>query len=455
MVMSTTSVLYVKCDSQTMVLAVVFTFNSLGTICVGYLIYSRAKNNDMNLTTKNTFLKIKLISMYIFGIGYMYHCALYIWKHLSTKECPDKTINVLGVLFNAISIIFTFILFLYFSAFYVRRRQNTFKENAATLIILIANLCIWLDALFSDDPSKNSHQPSTTNTTEPQVMTVIKKTDIYLSPAMIEFSLMAIDLLFTITNDSLEDSSPDISGDVESNNTKKLIKRSYQIFFSLAAFVLFAFTYTVVLSSDNEPNASTIFNVYVAIQLTLKLIMFFSISISLFFVWPFLTFHFNIWAFVLIVTLFGNIVYHMLYCFAIHYVSSNNSTKYQDNDIENVSIQTSWADNIISIVLAGFQTLFILGFHSPRNHESLISVNCKHFVYYSCSLLGVLNLGLWISDSIGEERLPDFSLITYDAFKPKGWLYIQKIVLPLTIFFRFHSGIDFLELYWKHRHSEN
>lgn len=105
--------------------------------------------------------------------------------------------------------------------------------------------------------------------------------------------------------------------------------------------------------------------------------------------------------------------------------------------------------------IAGFQTLFILRTHSPKNYQSrrrycmnFCETLHKRFVFYFCSLLGVLNLGLWISDSIEEERLPVFSIAIYKAYDADVWSVINKIILPLTIFFRFHTGVDFLEYFW-------
>lgn len=92
--------------------------------------------------------------MYIFGVGYLFHCGFHMWKHEVTQEFSDEekndTIKGLGKAYNAISIIYTLFLFAYFSAFYVRKRENHVKENAASLGIIIGNSCIWLDTLFSE-----------------------------------------------------------------------------------------------------------------------------------------------------------------------------------------------------------------------------------------------------------------------------------------------------------------
>lgn len=71
-------------------------------------------------------------------------------------------------------------------------------------------------------------------------------------------------------------------------------------------------------------------------------------------------------------------------------------------------------------------------------------------MYYVCCFLGIFNLGLWISDSIGELRFFVFSIIIYKVFSIKVWFVINKIVLFLIIFFCFYIVFDFLEYYWKY-----
>lgn len=292
-------------------------------------------------------------------------------------------------------------------------------------------------------------------------MQAIEKTDPFLSPAMIEFSLMAIDMLFTKTDDYDEDSlqiDPKNSENTTCCDCKqyawRLLRLTGQISLSLVAFALFAFTFSVFLttnSSEDLLNHLEYFEVYVSMQLSMKVVMFFLIIPCLIFKWPRLTFHFNVWSFVLIITCFGNVVYHVLYCFAL-----------RSNSNENVII-VSWTDNIVSIFLAGFQTLFILGTHLHSDQVTACCTRsscieyCKNkesFVYYACFILGVLNFGLWVSDSIGEERLPVFSIEIYKAYDEVVWSIINKIILPLTIFFRFHTGLDFFEFYWKHKNKK-
>lgn len=139
-----------------------------------------------------------------------------------------------------------------------------------------------------------------------------------------------------------------------------------------------------------------------------------------------------------------------MYCVAIYSEGKKNESQF---------IGVSWTDNIINMFLALFQTVFILGTHSPRDCKNCMCHTCStecawwlhnKFVPYACCLLGILNLGLWVSISIGEGRLPVFTISIYKAYDKVVWLFINKIILPLTIFFRFHTGLDFLEFYWKH-----
>lgn len=638
--------IYPECESNIMVLGVLITFHIIGLLSVWYLIYSRINQwqDDENLSTGNTFLKIKLISLYIFGLGYMFHCGYFIWKHTFPNDCRDEVlsrrIKDMGIAYNSISIAYTLFLFLYFGMFYVRRRDNTIEENAASLGILLANSFIWLDTLFSESDSlfKNhfdeNNSTMSLNLTESsnRAMEAIEKTDPFLSPAMIEFSLLAIDMLFTKTDDEssgssntkvssnndssgssstkgssdddasgssnteaspndgpssssdtkassnddsnvslntkassnddssgssstkgLSDDDPpsgssnteassndgpssssntiassnvslntkaasndssgsqnsntitkddssttstsktlsiadltgpsdtitplndDSSGSnnsksipktdlsissnkksalndgIKSNLTKRCVRFLFQLIFSLGSFILFALAFTVVLTTDSSKDFLTTpndFYAYVSVQLSVKVVIFILILICLFVEWHRLTFQFNVWAFVLMIACFGNIVYHMFYCFALHYESSRNHTNQVPN-IKSVFVDVAWADNIIGIIVGSLQTLFILGFHSREKHEQDEKGFLKKCVYYFCSLLGILNLGLWVSDSIGEGRFPVFSIIIYRTYEEDVWSFINKIILPLTIFFRFHSALDFFEFYWR------
>lgn len=458
-----------ECENENMVQIVLMISISIGLISVVVLLFLRQRNSRSELPehkTSITFLKIKLISLYIFGLGYMFHCGLYTWKNFSNDICPEN--SDLSIAFNILSILYTFILFIYFAQYYERCDENTFGENAASLGIFLTNACIWFNALFSESNSLFKNQMISDNSTtvinvtisEKRAIEAIEKSDPFLSPAMIEFSLISIDMLFLkhvySTQTSKSTNSNDSVNETEKDDVSRLpscVRITGQVFVSLVVLTLFVFTFVVVIT--NDPSNDILdhpddFNVYVIMQLIIKLLLLILISISLFVEWSCLAFHLNVSAFVLLVTCFGNVVYHTLYCVALYSEGKKNESQF---------IGVSWADNIISMFLALFQTVFILGTHLPKDYEHFMchtqSRNCKSclhnkFVHYACCLLGILNLGLWISISIGEGRLPVFTISIYKAYDKIVWSFINKIILPLTIFFRFHTGLDFLEFYWKH-----
>lgn len=457
-------------------------------------------------TTEIAFLRIKLISMYIFGLGFLFHCGLYIWKHATPNNCEE--LDNLGISYNALSIFYTFSLFIYFALFYVRKKESSCLESCASLGILLANLCIWLDTLFSESDVlfKHSNDESHNHT---RAIEAIEKTDPFLSPAIIEFSLMAVNMLFTTVDDFTDLPSNLTNTDIHNKSDNKASKftnrrpcprdsdsstsfkkgcgkclclcseKAVQILFLLLSFALFAITFTVLLTTDSSKNFidhPNDFVVYASIQLSMKVFIACFIIVCICLAWTSFSLHFNVSAFVLLIACFGNVAYHVLYCFALSqkntytpienitnqtFPNSSNSKNESNAIIANIDtdIIVSWFDNILSILLAGLQTMFLLGSHSLTELTNTCcgcSQQRKHFLmYYACSILGVLNLGLWISDSIGEERLPVLSIYIYRAFQEVVWSVINKIILPLTIFFRFHSGLHFLEISWKYKCIQN
>lgn len=110
-------------------------------------------------------------------------------------------------------------------------------------------------------------------------------------------------------------------------------------------------------------------------------------------------------------------------------------------------------NNIVSICVAICQTFFITLIHSEKYRQQCTQT--KRFVYYACFVLGLFNFGLWISDSIAEDRISVFSFLYYWAHKELGLSIIYTAIFPITIFFQFQSGLDFLEFFWEHETVPN
>lgn len=59
----------------------------------------------------------------------------------------------------------------------------------------------------------------------------------------------------------------------------------------------------------------------------------------------------------------------------------------------------------------------------------------EKFVCFVCLVLGVLNLGFWVSDSIGEGWFFVFIILMYRVYELGVWFFIIKIILFFIIFY--------------------
>lgn len=528
MIVNWADLIFEKGFSEELVLGVLITANLSGLLStIGLLLHNACVKVKDNIKTgaagtaenkranqiyrkKQKFLKIKLYSLYLFGFGYAFHCGLYAWKH-------HDTANGLGLAHNVITIFYIFLLLLYLSRQQDKYTKDLCCKQFSKLLILLSSVCIWLDTLFSESGYLFQQNEGCDNTTTGQNVTglkegtikqyntstraeeTIEKTDPFLSPAMVEFALMTIDLLFTKNGNFIKeddahskigtpvegmeseekDKSRKIDEDKHSTKNdavyikgKMFCLRIMQLFFSFACFALFAFTLTVLLTHAQ----STDFLVYIVFQLIFKSFILFLIIVCIVRISSFweLKFHLNVEAFVFIFSCFGNIVYHTFYCLAFFSDKWEKSVKYECTFFVHTSLWISLSENIISICIAGLQTYFILGMHSSKNislrdntlqdpvqNKSSQSISnsdkncCKEFfwgfrentVYCICCILGIINWGLWFCDSIGEGRIGIFSINLNKAYDEKVWMVLNKLILPLTIFFRFNTGLEFFKLY--------
>lgn len=397
----------------------------------------------------NTFVKIKLIIVFTFGILYIFHCGLYIWK--SSLNDVNECIGIVSYVGGAIHI---FLLLLYFAVF-DKIDYNEFKshgsdtspeerrkccQNALSILaIIFTNFGSWIDALSTACLFK-THTDPTQNVT--RAIEVIEKTKPLISSAIIGFSLLTIDLLFpktsmTFSESDLQTNDTPLRQSVNSNNFMwRFFKTMAQHIFFLASFGFFAFTFTETLISDPSSDLKAYVITQISIK-TLNVLIILTLSITCTICLygkrsniSITMSHYNVWLFMLIFTCIGNISYHIA-CFFLSDSIHNENIK-----------EIIYGDNIVSIILAVLQTLFIIGNYLGNINENWDdSSKSKNCVYFTCSLLSMLNFGLMISDSIGKEGL---------IFKPcdcKVGSILKTVSLLLTIIFHFQTSLEFLKLY--------
>lgn len=445
--------------------------NGLGSFGFLYLIYLRCKISSVKIYTKGfPFSKLKLILLYIFGVGYMFHSGLYVWKHTLHEDCSEY--SWLNCIYEIFSMLYIFIIFVYFVLVYNRKFEPNVKEHYIVLTFIVtANVCIWLNAiafksnLLNGQPA-DGYNISTTNFNKSlnTAEVAIEKIDTFCSPAMVEFSLMVIDLMFTENHSVAYSSNWNLYTSWDKNKPgKKILLIIVKIALSFLALAFFAFVFTVVLitkAKEEQFNHLDYFSVYFCFELIIKLIMLVSVSACLLKDRKNLKCKINASSALLIFTASCNVLYHISYVVVV-------CIKFDGFENPNPwSKVLSLIVNILSIILAILQTMYIIGINSNyylcSRFPKLQNWSRTNFVYFASYVLAVFNFGLWICDSVGEDRPSVFNFLHYWASKKLVSSIFYTAFFPITIFFRFQTGLEFLEFFWEHntvpnkrRHSDS
>lgn len=215
---------------------------SVATSILGGICFVYGDTQEDNDNRKNTFLKLKLLSMYILGACYFLHCFFNLLKYFSNTQN-----KYLGIANFIIAFFHILTYFVYFAAIHKKEYNQTY-EKICLISILFSNIGTLMEAL-STDFLFNATQNSTVidqNKTRPIV--AIEKTNPLLPSAVLGFSVLIIDLLFTKVDETpLESDAP--------TETKKIFiafKTLIQIIFLPLSFFLLAFTFTELLTSDSS-----------------------------------------------------------------------------------------------------------------------------------------------------------------------------------------------------------
>lgn len=408
---------------------------SVATSILGGICFVYGDTQEDNDNRKNTFLKLKLLSMYILGACYFLHCFFNLLKYFSNTQN-----KYLGIANFIIAFFHILIYFVYFAAIHKKEYNQTY-EKICLISILFSNIGTLMEAL-STDFLFNATQNSTVidqNKTRPIV--AIEKTNPLLPSAVLGFSVLIIDLLFTKVDETpLESDAP-----TETKKKSIAFKTLIQIIFLPLSFFLLAFTFTELLTSDSSADLECYVISHIVFKLlNIGLMVIISIGIdcketiirlraklSNIRQYPLIISEVNVWVAIFITACIVK-CFHHIFCFGL---------PAQDVKIEiHVVI-----DNIISIVLAIIQTVFILVTYSGTNFKhkcELLSEKCITNDYrpFICSLLGMMNMALWFSDSIGKEKL-------IYGLGNNVVENLRKSSLLFSIFFLFQAGLEFLNFF--------
>lgn len=433
----------------------------MSVIVLGIIHFYKSSKDIVTLTRKKySFLKIKIVIIYIFGACYFLFCGLNIWKHIDLAVGSEKNTHQIRVANHIITFAQIFILLIYFTLFHQRQHEYTCCQIISIVAFFstyVGDLNNALSPEFLCKTNTSSTPQNITRATE-----ALKKTEPLISAAIIGFSLLTIALIFP--KDSETSGVSDLSindtreSDLPINDTREselsttesrltdskdlvdiiteLFKTTIQQFFFIVSFGIFAFTFTLILS--NHQSADLV--AYVITQIAIKAITSLLLLIILLILicrnkenvckCSRMIFSVNVWLVILIVTCIYHIFYHTVCIIRVEYIAHA--------DIEILV----FVENIVTITMALLQTPIIVGTYLCRTCDNRVSKKGMEFIYLLCSLIGMMNIGLWFSDIIGKEKL------IYNPDEEPIWKLCKSFSLLLSIFYRFQTGLEFLKLYW-------
>lgn len=240
-------------------------FHLCGTLLVVSLGITHLINSGEEIVTSTfksySFLKVKLISVYVFGACYILYCGLNIWECIFQIESSEKTDQAVGIANYIVTSVQVLIILIYFALFY--KRQYKYKYYQKVLIIFATSL-VYISTSADTLSSAFPFKPHTNSTSPPQNITrankAIDKTEPLVPSAIMEFSLLTIALIFQQVGETNGEAdlqsivSNSINTTVDLDNTvefvSKFTKTMIQYIFFLASCAIFAFTFAELLSDS-------------------------------------------------------------------------------------------------------------------------------------------------------------------------------------------------------------
>ncbi|XP_048741118.2 uncharacterized protein LOC125655040 [Ostrea edulis] len=392
----------------------------------------------------NAGMVIQFLLFIIFACGFTFNTFTYA-EHLHDGRV-DQTLLTLYLVVK-ITFIWTQVIVLIFLQYYDRQLTNVGK--VLRMIIIVTNACSWMNAyLFESSEIFEHGQKSPKNTTSLYNDTYEKCFgnsqeihEVIFAPVTIEYTMMAIGFLFPSALEEVK------------------YRRSWKMTFFISVLLVIyeagvlGFSLHVVLTCTaidnlNEiPVEFTFYVIFVAILFAAMIGLLIACIVlkRLFKIKTTTDQHLHMQSFILLVTSFGNNLYHLLNSIAVLELESISFT--------NKTI--AFGQNILGLILAFVQTWFLLAIRryevtnetGNHNNDNRRACNAKNSLKYSCFALAVMNFGLWTYGSIAEIREPVFTYLQHQYYTGSSWNVILKLIFPLTIFYRFHSSMDFLQLW--------
>lgn len=384
----------------------------------------RRHNAELN-AKKSLFSQIKRALMYIFGGCHLLHGFLYCFVY--KDEIASLAMNITSMLYICV---FT----LFFYTFPDKDDASTFLDLISSMFISLANVVSLLVALLDSTYVKFYPESQSANTTTHKNDYLVEQAEPLLMPYMIGFLLLVLDFVFSETpgTQTINISFPEFK-------KQDLIKCICRHFFILVSFGLFCYVFTDYLAgrfqeSEYEP--------FIIIQIVTK------IFILLIFLYVFrkycgkmgtitatvrASYLLNIWFILIAASFFGTLSYHITLSMIF-----KNQTLNLCNQLISIFV--------VAVPQAFLITITYMANKYNNSNDNSVNVPWDESTCFLFSIIGIINMGFWISDSINRDWL---NVVMYSMTSEVTQISVVNFFLYLKISFHFISAFEFIKLSWE------
>lgn len=450
------------------------------------------KNGDQSLekNAEDVTIRMKLCFLWIFGIINILHCAV---DMAINFECIDEQGKeqfqgdyVVSIVTHTFEIIFLTGQLGFISSYSAYRLTSSTLVNYGISTIILTHAIRWFRTLFRSLLSNdliyltNDSKIFLNDCFWTSDLTSFRKSvDVYVNPTLTEYSLLAVSLMLRMwisleKKDSqpsfvpplddertplLCDSSPKVSNHV--NIHKRIIRmlslrsavRSSSVYICvLVAIVLCLPILTTVIMSSAMENQSYHYQLSSEIiQCMFKLELFIVIMLAFFLCntqykeASYSIDRINSSRFILIFCTAGAVAYSTFGLIA--------GLLYDKDDSRWLSIVLV-IQKIFEIACIYFQTILILQ-HSSNKIVHLQNVSRYIPVYKVHCVLFTINIIMWLVNSYMGKVVDSVMHIEQSFYGDNYLKAVNDVVLPITIFYRFHTAMDIYQLYKTYENLHN
>lgn len=406
--------------------------------------YTCVKTNKQKAhkNERTIFSKLKSALLYFFGVCVILHNIFYLFL---------QNENDVSLVMNSSTLLYILCLFFHFYSFSEGRGIYTGTNLILCMLISFANISNFFIPLldytyfFKCITDNNSTTHGTQNISR-ITLESLQVADSILLPCVIGFYLLFFDFEFSDFNQHHKNQSSNKKKTLKDYPKYDLLKKICQHFFSMVSFALFCF---VVTEHTLDAHQEVDFNTFIALQLFVKIVLLVLIGIVFFYFIRGRTKYtcsyeyFDIWFILILVTFVGTVLYHV-------------SIVITAIDKESLNDDVSLINNVVSILVAIIQTLVLSRTYIQNGNEGyhFLSENTirEEIIYSLFSVLSIINIGLWISDSISIAWVNGMLICKNLPAKFLGFL---NIFLYFSPSFHFVSAFELLRLSWERSFLKN